>query len=96
MVSQGISKGSAVTSINLSFGAMMRGSAGPSKQNLDNVLDQVRCDVPTAKHLEFCLDGAFFLKEILELLDERRVGYAIKVPFWNWLDLKDKISTQRR
>lgn len=60
------------------------------------LIDQVRCDVPKAKHLEFRMDGAFFLKEILELLDQCQVEYAIKVPFWNWLDLKDKIASQRR
>jgi hypothetical protein len=60
------------------------------------LINQVRCDMPRAKHLEFRMDGAFFLKEILELLDQHRVEYAIKVPFWTWLDLKDKIASRRR
>ena len=36
------------------------------------------------------MDGAFFRKEVLGLLQRERAGYAVKVPFWKWLDLKER------
>jgi hypothetical protein len=45
--------------------------------------------------LEFRLDGAFFRKEIVAYL-ERRAEYAIKVPFYRWVGLKDLIQRRRR
>lgn len=44
---------------------------------------------------EYRMDGAFFLREVLKLLDGRRAEYAIKVPFSPWLGLKQKIAAQR-
>jgi Transposase DDE domain group 1 len=38
--------------------------------------------------LEFRMDGAFFRREIIELLDQHRAEYAIKVPFYPWVGLK--------
>ncbi len=34
------------------------------------------------------MDGAFFLTEIIELLDQPGIDYAIKVPFWQRLELQ--------
>lgn len=46
--------------------------------------------------LEMRMDGAFFLKEIIDLLEDRGTKYAIKVPFFPWLGLKDRIARRRR
>lgn len=45
--------------------------------------------------IEIRLDGAFFRKEILSFL-EGRAEYAVKVPFYPWLGLKQIIKGQRR
>lgn len=44
--------------------------------------------------LEFRMDGAFFQKGILELLEAKRAFYAIKVPFFKWLGLVPLIRAQ--
>ena len=38
--------------------------------------------------LRFRMDGAFFRQDVLRWLQGRGVGYAIKVPFYRWLDLQ--------
>ena len=38
--------------------------------------------------LRFRMDGAFFRRDVLRWLQGRDVGYAIKVPFYRWLDLQ--------
>jgi hypothetical protein len=46
--------------------------------------------------LQFCMDGAFFQRQILETLDAAKVDFAIKVPMWRWLDLKSRIQLRQR
>jgi hypothetical protein len=46
--------------------------------------------------LNFRMDGAFFLAPVLRLLHTRKAGYAIKVPFWKWLELKRLIQERHR
>ena len=41
------------------------------------------------------MDGAFFRQEVLRLLQREGAGYAVKVPFWKWLDLKSVIRENR-
>ncbi len=41
--------------------------------------------------LRFRMDGAFFRQDVLRWLQARGVGYAIKVPFYRWLDLQHHI-----
>lgn len=45
--------------------------------------------------LEFRLDGAFFRKEIVAYL-EKHSEYAIKVPFYRWVGLKELIHKRQR
>jgi hypothetical protein len=44
--------------------------------------------------LRFRMDGAFFRQDVLRWLRARGVGYAIKVPFYRWLDLQRAIRAQ--
>jgi hypothetical protein len=43
--------------------------------------------------VRFRMDGAFFRQDVLKWLTARGVGYAIKVPFYRWLDLQQYIRT---
>lgn len=45
--------------------------------------------------LEVRLDGAFFRREILAWI-EKRAEYAIRVPFYEWVDLKGIIALRER
>jgi hypothetical protein len=40
------------------------------------------------------MDGAFFRQDVLQWLGARLAGYAIKVPFYRWLDLQQYIRAQ--
>ena len=44
-----------------------------------------------SNHVRFRMDGAFFQQDVLRWLAWREVGYAIKVPFFHWLDLQQFI-----
>ena len=46
--------------------------------------------------IEVRLDGAFFQKAILEVLTASRVDYALKVPMWRWLGVREKIAGRKR
>ena len=45
--------------------------------------------------LEFRMDGAFFRRDVLELLERRGADYAIKAPFYPWVGLKDCVRKTR-
>jgi hypothetical protein len=42
--------------------------------------------------LEFRMDGAFFRPDVLDLLDQHGAEWAIKVPFYPWLDIKRYVA----
>ncbi len=44
-----------------------------------------------SRQVRFRMDGAFFREDVLRWLAWREVGYALKVPFYHWLDLKQFI-----
>jgi hypothetical protein len=44
----------------------------------------------------FRMDGAFFLEPVIKLLNRHRAGFAIKVPFWSWLEIKADIQARKR
>ena len=46
--------------------------------------------------VEMRMDGAFFRADVLERLCEERVEYAIKVPFYPWLELKERVAARQR
>ena len=42
------------------------------------------------------MDGAFFQREMIDLLERKGAGYAIKVPFFKWLGLLPLIRERQR
>lgn len=63
---------------------------------LRELIEDVRGRVGRQVVLEFRMDGAFFQKPILDLLETRRALYAIKVPFFKWLGLVPLIREQKQ
>lgn len=63
---------------------------------LRSVLAQIERTLGPGYTLEFRMDGAFFRQDVLDLLDRERAEYAIKVPFWNWVGLKQRIQARTR
>jgi hypothetical protein len=49
---------------------------------------------PRGGTVRFRMDGAFFRQDVLQWLAARGAGYAIKVPFYRWLDLQQYIRAQ--
>jgi len=45
--------------------------------------------------VEVRLDGAFCQKAVLEALTACGVGYALRVPMWEWLDVRDRIRRRK-
>lgn len=50
--------------------------------------------LPRGGTVRFRMDGAFFRQDVLQWLAARGAGYAIKVPFYHWLDLQQYIRAQ--
>jgi hypothetical protein len=63
---------------------------------LRDVFAQVRRTLGRGYRLEFRMDGAFFRQDVIRLLARRGAEYAIKVPFYAWIDLKALIQQRRR
>jgi hypothetical protein len=63
---------------------------------LRTVLTELRERFGRSQRLELRLDGAFFHRDVLEFLDGETLGYAIKVPLWKWLGVREKIAARPR
>jgi hypothetical protein len=63
---------------------------------LRDLMEDLRGRLGKSIPLEFRMDGAFFQREILELLERRKASYAIKVPFFKWLGLLPLIRARQR
>lgn len=63
---------------------------------LREVFGQVQRTLGRGYLLEFRMDGAFFRDDVVRLLERHRAEYAIKVPFYTWIGLKDIIQQRRR
>jgi hypothetical protein len=61
-----------------------------------DLIEDVRMRLGRSLPLEFRMDGAFFQREIIELLERKRAGYAVKVPFFKWLGLLPMIRERQR
>jgi hypothetical protein len=60
------------------------------------LIDDVRVRLGKSLPLEFRMDGAFFQREIIALLERTKSRYAIKVPFVKWLGLVPIIRERQR
>jgi hypothetical protein len=58
---------------------------------LRDLWDQLGSLLPRGAQVRFRMDGAFFRQDVLRWLQSRGAGYAIKVPFYRWLDLQQYI-----
>ena len=56
---------------------------------------EVREQMPGVR-IEVRMDAAFFQEEILRYLNREKIRYAVKVPMWKWLKLKEIINARRR
>jgi hypothetical protein len=63
---------------------------------LRTVLSELRERFGRRHRLELRLDGAFFHRDVLEFLDGETLAYAIKVPLWKWLGVREKIAARPR
>lgn len=61
------------------------------------LIEQLRAGLGAGYVLEWRMDGAFFRRDVLDLLAaDRAMEYAIKVPFYPWLGLKERIASRHR
>lgn len=58
---------------------------------LRDLFAQIRATLPRMRVIEFRMDGAFFRRDVIDLLEGKGAQYAIKVPFYTWIGLKDLI-----
>lgn len=58
---------------------------------LRELWDQLVATLGRPRDLRFRMDAAFFREDVLRWLRGRPVAYAIKVPFYTWLDLQAEI-----
>jgi len=56
------------------------------------LLTQIATTLGGGYGLEFRMDGAFFRREIIALLERHGAEYAIKVPFYPWMGLKARVQ----
>lgn len=58
---------------------------------LRDLFAQVEGTLGSGYHPQFRMDAEFFKDSVFRVLGAHDAGYAIKVPFWPWLDLKSLI-----
>jgi hypothetical protein len=63
---------------------------------LRGVLRELRERFGSRMQLELRMDGAFFLPTVLRFLDTERVEWAMKVPLWQWLGVREEIASRAR
>lgn len=69
---------------------------GKATPFLRELLAQIRRTLGRGYRLQFRMDGGFFRQDVLRLLTARGAGFAIKVPFYAWLDLQQRIRDRQR
>lgn len=63
---------------------------------LRNLMDDLQLRLSKKLPLEFRMDGAFFQDGVMDLLENRGATYAIKAPFFKWLNLVPLIRQRKR
>lgn len=61
-----------------------------------DLIEDLKARLGSSLPLEFRMDGAFFQRQIIKLLERKGASYAIKVPFFKWLGLLPLIRERRR
>ena len=69
--------------------------AKAARRFLRDLFAQLRATLGAGYQLEFRMDGAFFRRYIIELLEQAGAEYAIKVPFYAWVGLKERVRQTR-
>ncbi len=67
-----------------------------SLEFLDALITQIEDALPARPDIEMRMDGAFFRQDVLDHLGAAQAGYAIKVPFYRWLGLKEAVAARQR
>ena len=62
---------------------------------LGELFNQLRATLKRRPVLEMRMDGAFFQAAVIDVLEAEGAEYAIKVPFWRWLGLRERIARRR-
>lgn len=63
---------------------------------LRDLFAQIAATLGGGHTLEFRMDGAFFRRDIIELLERQRAEYAIKVPFYPWVGLRQRVTETKK
>jgi hypothetical protein len=63
---------------------------------LRGVLDDLRERFGRRLRIDLRLDGAFYLPQVLRFLDGAGVEWAMKVPLWQWLGIREEIAARQR
>ena len=69
--------------------------AKAARRFLRDLFAQLRAMLGAGYPLEFRMDGAFFRRYIIAQLEQARAEYAIKVPFYAWVGLKERVRQTR-
>ncbi len=62
--------------------------------HLGELIDATRARLGSVA-IEVRLDGAFCQKAVFELLEASGVEYALRVPMWQWLHVREKIAARK-
>lgn len=63
---------------------------------LRELFKQLKDTPGSVYRLRFRMDGDFFKRDISELLVKRGAEYAIKIPFWPWVNLQQLIRERKK
>jgi hypothetical protein len=63
---------------------------------LRDVFSQIQSTMKKGCQLNIRMDSAFFDSPVIRFLESKGAGYAIKIPFWQWVGLKPLIRNRRR
>jgi hypothetical protein len=67
-----------------------------SVEFLEDLFGQLEETLERRHRLEMRMDGAFFRADVIDVLEAKGAEYAIKVPFYEWLGLKERVARRRR
>lgn len=64
-------------------------------ERIGELIDDARARTAGAP-IEVRLDAAFCQKAVLELLEARGVEYAVRMPMWEWLGVRERVSSRKQ